>query len=478
MGDMEKLPTYRHPRRLLAAGLVAGLLANSWFVEGPLGIGFFLFASGFVVALRLLGGREGWQRAGAAKLFLIPMLLCAGFVAIRDAKSLTCLNVVTATGLACLTARLFAGEQKLWRLKMGGYLKETLAGAASAFTAAPIVLSQSVDAGQAVESARKFGWPVVRAAAFAVPVLIVFGGLLASADPIFSKVVTSNLAALFSADLASFLSSALVVAGVGLLCTGLWAIANRRADTREVWPVPPSRQPRWVVESFGIVGSLLLLFGAFSVIQAACLFGHVALPAHLTWADYARQGFFQLLWVAGLALVLISALNRGAAFPAHLKNPFSVMCTGLIALTLLILASAVKRITLYEEAYGFTEDRLYSHVFAFALAAMLAWRAVTLWSLPQTFATGSVASLIGFVLALNVLNPDAFIAERNLQRDDVDRHHLSTLSADAAPAIAAMAAAPAFRSVLELRSRNAQGRLSGGWASFNCARWAALSRTP
>ncbi len=216
----------------------------------------------------------------------------------------------------------------------------------------------------------------------------------------------------------------------------LLAAAKRRAQRETAWPEPATREPRKVGESFGIVGSLLVLFAAFGVIQATCLFGQVALPAHLTWAEYARQGFFQLLIVAGLALALITALRNAAEFPAHLKAPFRAICTVLIALTLLILASAVKRISLYEDAYGFTRIRVYSEVFAWALAAMLAWRAVTVWSLPRTFATGVFACSIGFVIALNLINPDAYIAEQNLARQDVDQGYLLSLSADATPVIA------------------------------------------
>jgi hypothetical protein len=476
--------TYRHPRRLLAGGFAAGLIANAWFVDAPLGIGFFLFALGWVIALRALGGRESWQRAGAVRWLLLPMLACAGFVAVRDAPTLVALNVLAVGALACLSVQLFSGERAIASLGLRGYFAATVAGAARGVFAGPVLVSDSVDVEGIGSGLRSYGIPVFRAAAFAVPVLLVFGGLLISADEVFKTLLASRWDSLTDGDWVGVVSTVGVVSGVALVCSGLWAIALRRRDRTATAPVRSAerRVHRGAFEAFAVVGSLIVLFGGFGAIQAACLFGQVALPAELTWAEYAREGFFQLLIVAGLTIALLTILSRVVRLPAKLTGPFAAACTALVGLTLVILASAVKRITLYEEAYGFTELRVYSHVFAFALGAMLLWRAVTLWRWTQSFATGAVVALLGFVLSLDVLNPDAFIATRNLERHaqsgDIDRNYLSQLSADAAPVLAPWAAKSGQPELFEQQlSRNP--RLSaGGFPSANLSRLRALELAP
>jgi hypothetical protein len=60
--------------------------------------------------------------------------------------------------------------------------------------------------------------------------------------------------------------------------------------------------------------------------------------------------------------------------------------------------------------------------------------------MPRAFVAISAAGALAFALA----NPDGWIAERNLQRGgQLDEHYLRSLSADAAPALGALAVCPA-----------------------------------
>jgi two-component system, OmpR family, sensor histidine kinase BaeS len=113
----------------------------------------------------------------------------------------------------------------------------------------------------------------------------------------------------------------------------------------------------------------------------------------------------------------------------------------LIAQVLIIMASALRRLHLYEQAYGFTTLRLFSHAFAIFLGVVfliLAYKIVRSAS-DKAFAFPAFLAAIAFLAALNLLNPDAFIARQNLQRFDetgkVDTYYLSGLSDDAVPVI-------------------------------------------
>lgn len=112
----------------------------------------------------------------------------------------------------------------------------------------------------------------------------------------------------------------------------------------------------------------------------------------------------------------------------------------LCAFSLVIVASAVHRMWLYENQYGFT--RLRVSVFAaeillgvvFILLIAAGVRMSGKW-LP----IGVLATAVVGLLAFAVFNPDAYIAEKNVQRFEngktIDTFYLSTLSADAVPAL-------------------------------------------
>ena len=137
-----------------------------------------------------------------------------------------------------------------------------------------------------------------------------------------------------------------------------------------------------------------------------------------------------------------------------------------------MLASALKRLGLYEEAFGFTRLRLLAHGGIFWLAGLFvlvlaagAARGAT-W-LPR--ATVALSALVG--LAFGLSNPDARIAEHNIARyertGEIDLHHLAHLSPDAAPALARLPAPLAQRALGPTR---AELRAPDGLAGTNLGR--------
>ena len=192
------------------------------------------------------------------------------------------------------------------------------------------------------------------------------------------------------------------------------------------------------------VAALDLLFAAFVLVQLTVLFGgarHVLGDDGPDYADYARSGFWQLLTVTVLTLPVLAAAARWAPRTHRTDRLLiRVLLGALAALTLVIVASALYRMHLYEQAYGFTRLRILVSacelwlglVFAMVLVAGIRLRAG--W-LAQAVAASAAASLLGLAL----LNPDQFIADRNIDRyhriNRIDVYYLSRLSADAAPAL-------------------------------------------
>jgi hypothetical protein len=188
-----------------------------------------------------------------------------------------------------------------------------------------------------------------------------------------------------------------------------------------------------------------LLFLAFVLVQLRYLFpgGEAVRPlTGLSHAEYARQGFFQLVAVAALSLpvLLLADWALGRRDPAALRR-FRLLSAVMLALLNVMLASALWRMRLYTAEYGLTELRLYTTAFMGWLVLVFAWFAATvLRGRPRRFGAGAVSAALLVLTALNLMNPDALIARTNLLRASaagrpVDAAYVSRLSADSVPTI-------------------------------------------
>ena len=271
-----------------------------------------------------------------------------------------------------------------------------------------------------------------------VVLLLVFGALFASADIAFGALVERLLPAVSGSSVARLLVlfPVLVVALAG-------AAFLRAAPPSLAKLTGPARRHLRTLEWSVPVGLLVLLFLAFVVVQLTVLFGgtrHVLGPDGPTFAEYARGGFWQLLVVTGLTLLVIAAAGRWAPRRSTGERVLIRALLGaLAALTLVIVASALYRMQVYQQAYGYTRLRVFVFAVEIALGVLFLLviaagvRLRTGW-LPQAVVAVGVLTLLG----LAVLDPDRFIADRNIDRYEtsgrLDVQHLSTLSADAVPA--------------------------------------------
>ena len=294
-------------------------------------------------------------------------------------------------------------------------------------------------------------FPALRGVALAAGLVAIFGVLFASADQAFAQFAGDALPT--SLDLGSLPGR--LIAFAGLVAVG-GAVA--RIPDAEDAELPAPRRRLGATEWLVGLGALNALFAAFVAVQLAVLFGrhdHVLKTAGLTYADYARQGFGQLLLVAALTLAVAAAAVRYS--PDGRRGAVRALLVLLFALTFVVLASALHRLGLYEEAYGATRLRLGAQWALLVVGALLVVVAAALianrfaWLPSATLVTGGVALLV-----LAAADPDRRIAERNLDRAEVDAAYLRSLSSDARPALPPRYDPPA--------------ETGDGWAGFSFAR--------
>ncbi len=199
-----------------------------------------------------------------------------------------------------------------------------------------------------------------------------------------------------------------------------------------------------VVEVGVVLGLLNALFLSFVVVQLRYFFGGsevVLSSADMTYAEYARRGFFELAWVAALVLPLLLGVHwmLRKENPAH-ERVFRVLSGGLLILLFVIMASAVGRMRLYQSEYGQTELRFYVTAFMGWLAVVFVWFALTvLRGERERFACGALVAAVAILGALHFVNPNAHIVRTNAalarERRVFDAPYATSLGADAIPAL-------------------------------------------
>ncbi|MET8150070.1 DUF4153 domain-containing protein [Actinoplanes sp. NPDC049668] len=275
--------------------------------------------------------------------------------------------------------------------------------------------------------------------AVSIALLVVFGSLFASADAAFADLMANAFPDISGGTVARWIFVSLVttfiLGGAAYLraappdLSGLDGPGKRRVARLE-WAVP--------------LTLLVLLFATFVGVQLTVLFGdakHVLDTDGLTYAEYARSGFWQLLVVTGLTLAVLAGAARWAPRETRTDRVLIRAVLGtLAALTLVIVASALHRMDLYADSYGLTRLRVLVAVcemwlgLTFVLVLIAGIRLKARW-LPRAVVAAGVLALLGLAAA----NPDHLIADRNVTRyeqtDRIDTAYLSNLSPDAVPAL-------------------------------------------
>ncbi|HEX5916680.1 MAG TPA: DUF4153 domain-containing protein [Nocardioides sp.] len=316
---------------------------------------------------------------------------------------------------------------------------------------------------------------VVRTTVWSLLGLGVFGTIFASANPVFGSWVDQLVPNLTFNDLVGRAFLACFVFAATLAAAYL---ALNPADVE----VLGGRRPTALANRFEWLVPVLVVdavFLAFIAAQARALVGgrdYIEATTGLTYADYVHQGFGQLTLATALTVLVVWIAARRAGDGREdrrwLHGSLGLLCL----LTLLVVASALRGMAVYQEAYGFTTLRLFVDVFEgwlgfVVLAIMVAGVAGRGAWLPRIALVSGAVALVG----LAAINPDAWVAERNLDRWDatgkLDLRYLQDLSADAAPVIAERLPADVARCVLEdLPSREMKAEILDDPRAWNLSR--------
>lgn len=398
-----------------------------------------------VAALMLAAAGVGLRVSALRLTFGVLALALAAQAALLDAAWVVALDLVAAWVLAGLAA----------------------SGLSLAALVAPVLRLRDAPALAPQPSERQ--GTALRGIALGAVVVLPFLLLFLSADAAFAG-FAGGLPLPSGASLAGRIAVLTLVLAAAL---GLGLAARRPVVGRLSSPARRFSFVEWAIP----LALLDLLFVTFVAVQLAVLFGghdRVLETADLTYAEYARSGFWQLLAATVLTFAIVgAALTLADVRDRRESLILRVLLGGLCALSLVVLASALHRLRLYEDAFGLTRPRLFAETVALWLGLLLLLVATAVWvrAVRQRLAPAAVLALSIGLLALSFSDPDRRVAERNVDRwrvtGQIDLGYLAGLSADAAPALLKLPAPERRLAVARIRTRVAD---ADPWGSANRSR--------
>lgn len=420
--------------RALAAALAYGLAAQWLLVESAFGINLVLLALG-LLGLGAVLGRVRSLDPVDVWLPIGTILVTAG-TAIRHGELVVLLDVVTGALLLGASMAAFggvpvtrSGTVVIVRLGMT-VLAWAATGIADLGTAVRRPVAETT-AGLRLPPATA---PILRGLLIASPFLLVFVALFSTADAAFARLADDLFD--WRLDLGQLPFRASVALGIGWVAAGLLAVAMggpalaeaREAATARATAAAPQSLgaaalepvrpfPRLgAIEAATVLVAIDVLFAAFVALQVAYLFGGLDTLAAtgLTYSDYARRGFFELVFAIGVAGLIVAGVHAAVEVRTRLVVGSAI---ALAALNGVVLVSAFLRLRLYQEAYGWTELRFY-------ILATIAWLGIGIAAAIVLLATNRMRwlthaltmSAVAILVVVNLVGPGRFSADQNVAR--------------------------------------------------------------
>ena len=430
-------PQRRTCATLLIAVLALGLLGDALFNgTGSLGVNFAVWLAAVIAAYLAIAHQASMPLAGGRLLLLALALACAVMMVWRGAETLQAWSLMAAFACLCLAAAMRPADG----FRRLGILELVSVGA-GAFISLAAGLPRIVAAVDPLAWWAQRTHPHVlvlgRALVLTAPLVLGFGGLFIAADAVFE----SRANDLLFVDLSGLRSHVLWTVATAWVAGGvLWAGVAVKAPAGIAFDVPETKRLQ-TMEVVVVVGSLVVLFALFVAVQVRYLFsgeGPVEASLDLTYAQYARRGFFELVAAAALLLPVLLALDWALARHRPTRIAFRALAGVLLLLLCVVMLSAFERMQVYKDAYGLTELRVYVTAFLVWLGVVFVWFAASVLAgrRDRFLAVTIVTAVVAFII-LNTLSPDAMIARTNTARaaegKEFDAAHAASLGPDAAP---------------------------------------------
>jgi len=440
-----------NPNKLWIVVIVLGWLFDFLFWKQTPGINFAIFATACIVGALYLLMSDG-LRPNRASLLLLPLFGFFAAVTFIRAEPMTTFLAYTFTlFMMTILAVTYLGGRWI-QYTLTDYFTKSFALLGS-MIGRPITFAAEArkirDEDGAVPPKYNL-WPIMRGIIIALPILVIFSTLLSSADVIFGQRL-GDFISLFKLDkLPEYIFRMIYILVIAYALAGVVLHAASASSDEKLAGEDRPLLPAFLgfIESSIVLGSVVILFAAFVVIQFQYFFGghaNINITGY-TYSEYARRGFGELVAVAFFALVMLLSLSAVTKRKTESqRKTYSGLGVALVVLLLVMLVSAYQRLGLYEAVYGFSRLRTYTHVFLYWIGLLLvATIALEILHKERLFAFAMLIASLGFAASLPILNVDKFIVTQNIQREvkgltgdslGLDTQYFINLSDDAVPTL-------------------------------------------
>lgn len=177
--------------------------------------------------------------------------------------------------------------------------------------------------------------------------------------------------------------------------------------------------------------TLNIVYFIFSYIQIQSLFAKINIGETFNYAQYARSGFFQLMFVSLINFVLILVSNKYSDSKEKMIKILNVL---LIVFTIIIVFSSMYRMHMYEMEYGLTYLRMFVYIILITELAVLVPVIFYLWGAKFDVMKCSMIILLAVYCIINYINIEKIIVSKNINRLEsdtpVDYSYLSKIASE------------------------------------------------
>lgn len=275
---------------------------------------------------------------------------------------------------------------------------------------------------------KKIDFKIVRSVIITIFVALIILALLTSADMIFASYFKDIKEVLFKLDMKTeefiFRAIYVILFFLYVSATLIYIISTNKEEIK----LKESSKDITTIKMIMI--TLNVIYLVFDIIQIKSLFLH-SISMDISYAEYARTGFWQLLFISLINFIIILKAKEMSSDNKIIKISSII----LILLTFIILLSSAFRMHMYEGAYGYTRLRLFVYIILFTEFIMFI--PTIIYIIKNKFNIFKTYFIIGITIyiIINFINIDSFIARENLNRyyktNKIDEHYILTLSFDA-----------------------------------------------
>lgn len=417
------------------------ILQSILFWNRNLGISVFIFVLACVLYLIYILSKNNKIINKKAIIFVIPIILLSSTYFIFNNELFKILNIFVIVALG-VTMCVYLSKSKI---KWPDFLKKIGCVFGGMFESVSDIINtfkipENKKENESLKKVKKIGKSLL----ITIPIILVVLILLMSADQVFEKIfdkVFLDLSKVLSLEgIVKLLSRLSVILITFLLCGGF--LVNLVKDNTMFTKEDEDTKVTVKFENLTInmiLTILNIIYLIFSFIQITNLFMNTSNNPNFDYSSYARQGFFQLMFVSFINFVILIVANINKVEKTKSQKIYNkIMSLLIILFTIIIIISAFYRMNLYQETYGYTYLRIFVD-FVLISEALISIPIIIylLGKKIDILKSGIIIASFMFVI-LNYMNIDNFIAEKNIDRyfnnpknSNFDISYLCNLGTDA-----------------------------------------------